>query len=206
MTDDPTLVWRVPIGVSVLLALAVRDRLRTGTWDRARELAVLFGITLVALVYALVHDAITWSISRDYFAIGKDLPAAARSFAPVVPLALEAGWTAGLAIGLALVVSNNPAPSLPRLGERALVDRALGVAAAAGCTALAGGLAGPTLLGDWAPDLASAGIADPRAFLIAQGAHLGSYAGGAAATLLAALEIRRTRRSSRHPSVTGAGT
>lgn len=109
--DDPTFVWRAPLGVLALSLLALRDRARTGTWARARELAFLFGVTAATMAYALLHDAITWRVSAEYFVIGKGLTEAATSFAPVARIALLAGWTTGLAIGLALIVADNPKPA-----------------------------------------------------------------------------------------------
>lgn len=193
MLDDPTFAWRAPLGVMALLALAVRDRSRTGRWDRARELAFLFGVTAAAMAYATAHDAVTWSISREYFAIGKDLPDAAFSFAPVARLALLAGWSAGLAVGLVLVVANNPRPPRPQLRYRVLIREAAVVAAVAAGTAAVGALIAVLGLQSFAPMLAEAGVRDPRAYLGAQGAHLGSYVGGLAALVVAWRRVRAVR-------------
>lgn len=194
MVDDPTFGWRAPIGTLLLLALALRDRARTGSWSRARELAVLFGAAAGAMGYALAHDAITWSISREYFSIGKDLPAAATSFAPVARLALLAGWSAGLAVGLALVVANNPG-RLPRLPEQALAPelaRVVACALLAAATGAAIGAASESWLG---AAIADAGVTSPQRYLVAQGAHAGSYLGAALGTLVAVVRVRRARRA-----------
>lgn len=199
--DDPTFVWRAPIGTVVLIALALRDRARTGTWSRARELGVLFGAALGAMAYALAHDAVTWSISREYFSVGKGLPEAATSFAPVARLALLAGWSAGLAVGLALVIANNPG-RLSRLPERALAPElgrvvAYALLGAGTCAAL--GAASEPCLG---VAIADAGVLSPRSYLVAQGAHAGSYLGAALGAAVSVARVRRARRwlSERRPS------
>ncbi len=193
MIDDPTLIWRAPIGVLVLAILAARDRIRTGTWSRARELGFLFGVTGIAMLWAVAHDAITWSISPDYFVIGKDLPGAATSFAPVVPPALQAGWTAGLAIGLVLVVANNPLPDRPPLSYAILVRELARVALASALTALVAGAAAPFLATGFRVVLADAGVHDARSYLVVQGAHAGSYVGALVALPLAWRRIRCAR-------------
>lgn len=193
MVDDPTFVWRAPIGTLVLIALALRDRARSGTWSRARELGVLFGAALGAMAYALAHDAVTWSISREYFSIGKGLPEAATSFAPVARLALLAGWSAGLAVGLALVIANNPA-SAPRLPERELAPLLGALAVAAAALAALGGIVGFYAEGALHDAITASGISSPRAYLVAQGAHAGSYAGAIAGTAAAVGVVRRRRR------------
>lgn len=191
--DDPTFAWRAPIGVLVLLGLALRDRVRTGTWDRARELTFLFGVTAIAVAYAVTHDAVTWRISVEYFVIGKQLPEAARSFAPVARLAALAGWSAGLAVGLALLVANNPSPTQTRLGERDLAIEALGVLVVSACTATLGALVGLCAAPHVETVLRSAGIGDARAFAIVQGIHLGTYVGAALGAVRAVVRVRRAR-------------
>jgi hypothetical protein len=184
VVDDPTFAWRAPLGVLALVWLAVRDRRRSGTWDRARELAVLVAVAAATMLHAVVHDLITWNVSRDWFAVGKALPEAARSFAPVVPLALLAGWTAGLVVGLVLLVANDPSRHLPRLGYRALAARALAVwwGSIVGALAFAGG--------------ALATAPAEHAYAVAASAHLGSYSGGLATLAAAAVEVGIRRVSS----------
>jgi hypothetical protein len=92
VADDSTLVWRAPAGIAVLLALALRDRMRNGTWARVHELAFLFGATLIVIAYAIAHDAVTWSISRDYFVIGKAMPEAERGIHARTPSRRERIW------------------------------------------------------------------------------------------------------------------
>ncbi len=81
---------------------------------RLKEYAFLFGVTGAASVYGLLHHAATYSFSHDYFRVIKGVRAA--SFFPqVAKLALMAGWTAGLVVGLVLLVANNPSRRMPQL-------------------------------------------------------------------------------------------
>lgn len=191
--DDPTFAWRAPIGVAVLVGRALRDRARTGTWDRACELAFLFGVTAATVAYAIAHDAVTWRLSAEYFVVGKQLPDAAQSFLPAARLAALAGWSAGLAVGLALLVVNNPSPTRTRLGERELAGEALRMLAASAVTAALGALVGLCATPHVAAYFRSAGITDPRAFSVASGIHLGTYVGAAFGLVRAVVRVRRAR-------------
>ena len=72
----------------------------------------------------LVHDLVTYSIFSEYFSIGKGIDEAEVGFGwPVVRLALMASWSAGLFIGLALLVANNPKRRLTQLNYRDLATR-----------------------------------------------------------------------------------
>lgn len=191
--EDPTFAWRAPLGVLALVLLALRDHARTGTWARARELAFLFGVTAVTMAYALAHDAVTWRVSAEYFVIGKGLPGAAVSFAPVARLAALAGWSVGLAVGLALLVANNPSPMRTRIGERVLAGEALRVLVVSAATAAFGALVGFCATPHVAAFFRSAGIAETRAFSVASGIHLGTYVGAALGTVRAVVRVRRAR-------------
>lgn len=200
MIDDPTFAYRVVLGVGVLVALATRDRVRSGTASRFRELGFLFAVAVAAMAYAVLHDAATWSLAPAYFAIGKGIPAAEHSFAPVADLALRGGWTAGLAIALVLLVANNPAVGRPQLSYRVLASHAAfvwvgSIGAALLCAAV--GLA----VAPWVAEaLGDAGVASPNAYATVQGAHVGTYAGAFLACVVAVARIRCARCTHRTPS------
>lgn len=198
MLDDPTFWWRAPAGVALLGALALRDRARTGRWRLGRELVVVFGAAGVAVVYAVVHDAITWSVSPDYFVVGKAMPEAAHAFAPVARVGAMAGWSVGLGAGLALVIANHPHATRPQLDLGAIARVLAIVPVLALIGAALGAALGPALGASEVSALASAGVHDANAYLVVQGVHLGSYAGAALGTLLAiaALRTRRSRLTS----------
>ena len=74
---------------------------------RTREYGFLLYAGLLAVVYALVHDQVTVTLSPEYFVYGKGLdPASLRL--DVAWLAVRAGASVGLVGGAALLVANNP--------------------------------------------------------------------------------------------------
>jgi hypothetical protein len=97
------------VGVTILAGLAVRDiaRNRTDT-RRAKEYAFLLATTLAAVVYGVLHDQLTVTISPEYFLEGKGLADDPRPLRLAVGLlAVRASWWVGLALGAALLVANN---------------------------------------------------------------------------------------------------
>ncbi len=197
MIDDPTFAYRAVLGVGVLVALATRDLMRTGTASRFRELGFLFAVAVATMAHAVLHDAATWSLAPAYFAIGKGIPDAGHSFAPVADLALRGGWTAGLAVGLVLLVANNPAVGRPQLSYRVLASHAAFVWSASIGAALLSATLGLAVAPWVAEALSGVGVASPSAYATVQGAHVGSYAGALLACIVTVARIRRARSAHR---------
>src|ERR1700677_2554688 len=81
------------------------------------------------MLYGIVHDQITSTISWEYFYYGKALENSLGPTTPPDPAALhwaaakigvEATWAAGLIFGAVLLLANNPFRDLPRLANREL--------------------------------------------------------------------------------------
>jgi len=108
--SDATFPYRVAIGLAIfgaLLALELWRRPREPR--RLKEYSFLFGMTIVTMLYGVVHDFVTWSICRDYYVVGKGIPSASHGYTlDVVKLAMKATWTAGLLGAAVLLVANNP--------------------------------------------------------------------------------------------------
>jgi glucan phosphoethanolaminetransferase (alkaline phosphatase superfamily) len=206
--SDSGLLFRIGVGVAIFAVLAISDlRKNRAAATRWREYSFLVICVLLALVYGLINDALTSSISWEYFYYGKDLAAQLGPQVPPDPMKLhlaaavigmKATWSAGLVIGVALLLANNPSRRLPRLRNRSLLRWLLLVLlltllfAAAG--AIAGHFALPAL---WNSDFAAMFHRNemrPRRFMTAYGIHLGSYIGGLLGMLAAAWRIRLQRR------------
>src|SRR5690242_4853633 len=107
---DPTFPWRLAAGLSVLGWLVVRDlRQPVRSYARVKEYGFLFATAALAIGYGLVHDRLTYAISREYYVVGKALPSAALGFSgEVAMLAIQASWSVGLVVGLVFLVANGP--------------------------------------------------------------------------------------------------
>jgi hypothetical protein len=204
---------RIVLGLCIFTLLAGVDLRRHGAAARRwREYAVLLTAVCVAMLYGIVNDQITSSISWEYFYYGKALENVLGPKTPpdtiglhlaAAKIGIEATWGAGLIFGVILLLANNPFHGIPRLANRELARRLpLIVAVAAGCGAVFG-LAG--WLG-WLngasvdfTEMARTGLFRPRHFTCAWGFHLGGYIGGFLGTILAAISVIRARRRRRNP-------
>jgi hypothetical protein len=203
------LFLRIAIGVGIFATLALLDYRRNGpAATRWREYAVLLAAVAAALLYGIINDQITVTISWEYFYYGKEL---SKQLGPAIPpdaLALRwaaakvgmmATWSAGLIFGVALLLSNNPSRSLPRLPYARLVwvglPTMLGTAATCG---IIGGLLGYRgALARLSPDfldMVRANIFRPSHFMATWGVHLGGYVGGLLGTVIAMGLVLHQRR------------
>jgi hypothetical protein len=207
---DAGLWARIILGAAIFGLLGSIDFYRHG-WEgrRWREYLFLAVAVTAAMVYGAVNDQITCSISWEYFYYGKGLadrlgvgpPPGAGLRWEAAKVGLKATWTAGLLIGVALLLANNPGkrPQLPyrRLLARLLMVLTCAVAAAVllGCMGYAGWPA------HWSEDFRQMVRHDefrPRRFMCVYGIHLGGYVGGLIGTILAVVLIRRERYAIPH--------
>lgn len=202
------LLLRIGIGVVIFALLALGDlrrhRRRATRW---REHAFLFLCVLFALLYGIINDQITSALSWEYFYYGKDLAAELGPQTPPDPcrlhlaaavVGMKATWSAGLLIGVALLVANNPSKRFPRLRNRELIAQLplllLVTAVVAALGAIAGHFALPARWNEDFAEMLRRREMRPRRFMTAYGIHLGGYLGGAAATVIAVCRIRLQRR------------
>jgi hypothetical protein len=204
---DAGLASRIALGVLLLTGLAVWDIRRNGrSAQRWREYLFLLAAVVVAMIYGVVNDQITVGISWEYFYHGKELhkvlgpaepPAQAALRWEAAKVGMKATWTAGLLIGAAMLIANNPRRGRPRLGYRTLLRLAGMVFVMAGAFGAAGGLAGHAglLSGIGGFDvLVAADLWRPARFMAVWGIHLGGYVGGglgAAAAVWRIIVLRR---------------
>ena len=196
---EETYPHRVVLGVLFFGTLGLLDwRRHPENPKRAKEYLFLIGAMALAVIYGVLHDHVTATISPEYFLKGKELELDPRPFRwAVTVLAAHAAYGPGLVVGAALLIANNPSAtrgqlSYRELGRLALVPLVLAATAAA----LGGVLSGALDVAGRRPDAELlAGKEAATRFLVTWGVHAGSYAGGGLGALLACVLIRRRRPS-----------
>ena len=208
--SDAGLVARVSIGVAILAALAGWDLHRRGARaTRWREYLFLVACVALALLYGVVNDQVTTTISWEYFAYGKGVVEALPLSEPpnssafrweAAKIGLKTTWTAGLIVGVALLLANNPRRDRRgRLTFGQLFRLVPVVFAVVILSALCLGVAGYFGAFAWtSQDFREMLRHDqwrPRRFMAVYGAHLGAYAGGVLGTFIAVVRVIRIRRT-----------
>jgi hypothetical protein len=205
---DAGLLTRVACGAAIFLFLALNDLRRNGRQaTRWREYLFLLAVVGVSLLYGVANDQITSRISWEYFYYGKGL---SRILGPQTPpnmpalhweatkVGLKATWSAGLIVGVAILIANNPSRTLPQLAYRRLwryVPTILLCCAFFG--SLLGGIGYEGFLVGWSPEfqeMLRRTEFRPRLFMAVYGTHLGGYLGGMVGTIIAVISIRRSRK------------
>ena len=212
-TTDAGLITRIAIGVAIFTALALHDYLRNRhRATRWREYTILLMTVAGAIAYGVINDQLTSSISWEYFYYGKELAEKLGPRTPPDPLALhlaaavvgiKATWSAGLIIGVAILLANNPSksrphpPQLPMRKLLRIIPIIFGITAL--IAAIGAGVGYSALPARWNEDFAEmlqANLWRPRRFMTVYGIHLGGYIGGLLAMIIAVILIRRRRRAS----------
>lgn len=208
LSANTYLLPRILAGVSIFATLALLDIRKHGrAATRWKEYAFLFACVVFALLYGILNDQFSVTISWEYFYYGKDLSEALGPNLPPaqLPLRLQAAkigmmatWSAGLIIGVALLIANNPRPGKPGLPYRALIRQLFLVLGITAMFAVYGALLGYFGYLDWASEdfrqMRQQNLWRPAHFTGAWGEHLGAYVGGLLGTTLAVLNILRRRR------------
>jgi len=204
--SDAGLLARIAVGVAIFAILALVDLRANGSRaTRWREYLFLLVCVIAALVYGIINDQITTTISWEYFAYGKGiaeiLPAATSNSAAfrweVAKIGMKATWTAGLIVGVAMLLANNPRRGWARLSYAQLGRFIPLVFALTALTAILLGIAG--YCGAFLPVSAdframlAANQWHPRRFMCVYGIHLGGYVGALIAIAVAVFAIRRAR-------------
>jgi hypothetical protein len=202
------LLARIGIGAAIFAGLAIWDLWRRGSQaTRWREYLFLVACVAAALLYGVINDQLTTTISWEYFAYGKGVsdvlparepPNSLRFRWEAALIGMKATWTAGLVIGVALLIANNPRRGRARLREAELIALLPMVLLVTATTAMLAGLAGFVgLLLPFSSDFRQL-VADdmfrPRRFMAVFGVHLGGYIGGVLGTVTAVVRLLRTRR------------
>jgi hypothetical protein len=162
------------------------------------------------MAYGALNGQVTSTISWEYFYYGKDLDKALGPTTPPDPIKLhlhaalvgiQATWTAGLIIGVALLLANNPSKSLPQLPHKTLLKFLPLVMLITATTAALGAYLGHaghlTRFNADFPDMLRTDLWRPRRFMTVFGIHLGGYLGGLLGILTSVTLILLKRRTLR---------
>jgi len=202
------LLARIAIGAAIFAVLATVDLVRHGKKaTRWREYLFLVAGVVLACGYGIINDQITSRISWEYFYYGKGLDDVLGSRIPpdskalawvVVKVAIEATWTAGLIVSVALLIANNPRPNRPRLPYRTLLSQFGFIALIAVCCSIilgmVGYLGGLTWISSDFRWLVHESLMRPSHFMCVFGIHLGAYLGGALGLIISVRNVLVKRR------------
>ncbi len=196
---ESTLPYRIAGALVFFGFLGIRDWVRNPEHPtRVREYLFLVVSMLLAIVYGIVHDHITATISVDYFLNAKGLASDPRSYRVAVSiLAIKASYGPGVLAGALMLIANNPSPGKPQLSYAHLLRYCVyPVMGAAICALVLGPLTVVVGRASWLGDAALAYAPADRAgrFLAVWGIHAGSYAGAALGTVLAVVKVLHRRK------------
>ena len=204
-SSDAGLLLRIATGLLIFASLAVWDIGRKGRQaQRWREYSFLLVAVAAALAYGAINDQITVTVSWEYFYYGKGLGESLGLSLPAnmaalrweaAKVGLKATWTAGLILGVTVLLANNPRRGLERLRYRELYSLIplIFVSAAVGGIVL--GLAGYSgAFANWFAEIVGGELWRPERFMAVWGAHLGGYVGGALGAAASLWWILRQRR------------
>jgi len=210
MTNDGGMVARIAIGVGIFAVLAWVDYARHGrAATRWREYAFLVGTVVVALVYGIVNDLVTSTISWEYFYYGKGLwekigdgmtPVGGRLQWEAVKIGMKATWTAGLLVGAVVLIANNLSQRKPGLRQLTYRELWRGLAIVPGICVVGAvvlGLVGTQGWLAWTLEdfgqMVQKNEMRPYRFMGVFGIHLGGYVGGLVGTAWAAIWVKKKK-------------
>jgi len=156
LNSNAGLYTRIAIGCSIFALLATIDLFRNGrSATRWREYVFLLLAVGLAMAYGAINDAIASRVSWEFFYYGKGV---AQQLGPAIPpdpaalesaaigVGLRATWSAGLVIGVALLIANNPRPNRTRLRYQTLIALLIPIFLIAALSAAIGALIGLSLI------------------------------------------------------------
>lgn len=197
---DQTLPYRLGFAALFFLVMGVRDWIKhPENPTRLREYGFLLSGMVLWILYGMVHDHITATISPEYFLQAKGLASSSRPFRwAVTLLAAKATYGPGALMAALFLIANNPKPNLPQLSYGELLRLCLVTLTLAGLVAVSLGLLS-TFLGD-STDLVSLveqhGAQERSSqFMLVWGIHFGSYIGAVLGTVWSVIQIGRRRKA-----------
>ena len=197
---NSTLPYRIAGALLFFGLLGVRDWMRNPTNPtRVKEYGFLVVSMLLSVVYGILHDHLTATISVEYFLNAKGLGTDPRPYRwAVTLLAIKASYGPGVLAGALILIANNPSNRKPQLPYRHLFRFcAYPVLGAATCAAILGAAMPLIARGTWIVDaaLAFAPAESVGRFLTVWGIHAGSYGGATLGTVIAVISVVAARNS-----------
>lgn len=197
--EDPTFVYRVLAGLTFFCVFGFLDyRKNPRNPARLKEYLFIFTVTAFAMVYGVLHDFVTWSLSHEYFIIGKGLGGEGERFGwGVIKIAMRATWSVGLLVGASFLIANNPTKDKPQLSYQKLFQTlSLPLGASFVCAIIFGtsGHLFPDIflrLGSF--DFLDTEVSDISAFVTVWWIHIGSYVGAFLGMIAGILIVHRRR-------------
>lgn len=108
--------YRFIFGLSFFIIFAIVDLIKNPqNPTRAKEYGFFASTCLLASLFAILHDLITFNISKEYFEIGKGLGKIQYFFPSVAILAIKGSYWVGIIVGILFLVMNNSSPRYPQL-------------------------------------------------------------------------------------------
>lgn len=197
ISGPETFVPRLVTLVALLtLAAGVELLLRGRRATRWRSYAFLLAAGALGAAVGAAIDAVTSSLSPEYFVHGKGLPGGESLRGAALRLGAHAGFAGGCAAAGILLVRNSPRAGVPALPLRRLARGCLLIAISAIAGAgllLALGSALPLGL-PFDPGIILPPPSRGR-FALAWWTHIGAYAGALAATIAVAKSLRAAPES-----------
>lgn len=192
--EIPALKYRLIFGLVFFLIMGIRDYLKNPQDPkRAKEYLFITLTTILAICFAILHDFITFNISKEYFSIAKELGDTVKFYPDILVLAITASYWVGIIIGVVFVVSNNPSKTLPQISYGNLAKVSFipfTTAILTACLAFA-------LSKIIAPIFSKNGIHiiyDPAAFESVAFIHWGTYIGALLGLIVSVFIIRKKRK------------
>ncbi len=198
--------WRLALVVFVMAIIAWidwrRHRAQATKW---REYSFLLTAGLLGGLIGALLDNLTVTLSPEFFLFAKNIAGGAGFRYRLTEFAFHAGLVAGIAVGGAYLIANNPKPGRPSLSYKRLFCLAVWPLAGA---LVAVPIVAP-LICRWDPwgmrtKLADLLTADQlNRFIAVWGINVGTYLGGVLGAIWGVISIRRARavmRASPHPA------
>lgn len=113
--------YRFIFGFSFFIVFAIIDLIKNPQNPvRAKEYGFFASTCLLASLFAILHDLVTFNISKEYFEIGKGLGNIQYFFPSVATLAIKGSYWVGIVVGISFLVINNPSLKYPQLSYKKL--------------------------------------------------------------------------------------
>lgn len=160
---------------------------------RLKEYLFIASISIIASAFGILHDFVTFSISREYFTIAKRLGDGIKFSPDIVKLAVSATYWVGIVVGVVFVILNNPKDSVPQLRYSKLY-RKLGIILGAIITSSTVGFVVSYVASPYFSIGGESFLKDPQAFEQVAFIHWGSYIGALIGLLISAYKIFQLRR------------